>query len=143
MIVGTKDFGNVEVSEKDIIRFPHGLYGFKQFKRFALLSEEGKDSLFMWLQYVDSPEPRFVVTDPHRIAKNYRVSPEAAKAVIPLDNEKDLRLLAITTVTPGTREVYANLKCPVVINARKNVAAQIILEKEDYPMRYYIIKREE
>jgi flagellar assembly factor FliW len=141
MVVSTKDFGNVEVAEKDIIFFPHGLYGFKEFKRFALLSEKGKDSFFLWLQCVDSPEPRFVVTDPLRIVKDYHVSPDAVRAVIPLEEEKNMRLLAITTVTTGTKEVYANLKCPVVINARENIAAQIILEKEDYPIRYYIIKR--
>lgn len=143
MIVNTKDFGNVEVEEEDVIYFPHGLYGFKQYRRFALLSEKGKDSLFMWLQCVDSPEPRFVVTDPHRIAKDYNIPPDAVKAVISLESEKDLRLLAITTVTAGTREAYANLKCPIVINARENIAAQIILEAEDYPMRYYIIKKGE
>lgn len=143
MIVSTKDFGNVEVAEEDIIHFPHGLYGFKQYKRFALLSEKGKDSLFMWLQCVENPEPRFVVTDPIRLMRDYYIPPESVRAVIPLEDEQSMRLLAITTVTAGTKEVYANLKCPVVINAGKNIAAQIILEKEDYPIRYYIIKKGE
>ena len=142
MIISTKDLGNVEISEEDIITFPHGLYGFKEFHRFILLSDNNKNNPFIWLQSVDSREPRFVVIDPFRVFENYNVSVNSVQSCISLGKESDLRLLAITTVTAGTKEIYVNLKCPIVINARENIADQVILDNEDYPLRYYLLKRE-
>ena len=142
MIIATKDLGNVEISEKDIIDFPHGLYGFKDCRHFVLLSDNKENNPFMWLQNVDSREPRFVVIDPLRIFRNYSVPADVVRSFVGLDSEKDLRLLAITTVTKGAKEVYANLKCPIAINARDNIATQVVLDTDDYPIRYYILKRE-
>lgn len=140
MVIDTKDLGSVEIGEKDIIKFPHGIFGFKDCRRFVLLSDKNKDNPFLWLQYVDSREPRFVVVDPLRVFKGYVVPASAARPLIDC-SESDMRLLAITTVTAGADKVYVNLKCPIVINARDNTAAQIILDSEDYPLRYYILKR--
>lgn len=142
MIIKTKDFGNVEICEEDIVKFPHGLYGFEDSKEFVVLSDNKEDNPFMWLQSVRNIEPRFVVIDPMKIFKNYYVPPEAARPLIPIDDERDLRFLAITTVISGAKEVYVNLKCPIVINARENIAAQVILDIDDYPFRYYLVKRE-
>ena len=142
MVINTKDFGNVEISEKDIICFPHGLYGFKDFHRFVLLSDNKEDNPFIWLQCVDSREPRFVVIDPLKVFKNYNIPTDAVKSFISLDDENNLRMLAITTVTEGTKEIYVNLKCPIAINAHDNIAVQVILDNEDYPLRYYILKKE-
>jgi flagellar assembly factor FliW len=142
MVVSTKDLGNVEISEENIIMFPHGLYGFKDFHRFVLLSGKKRDSLFLWLQCVDSREPRFVVIDPLKIIKNYNIPAGAVKSAVTPGDEKNLRILAITTVTSGAKEIYVNLKCPIVINACDNTATQVILDNDDYPLRYYILKRE-
>ena len=142
MIISTKDLGNVEISREDIITFPHGLYGFKNFHRFVLLSDNKKNNPFIWLQCVDSREPRFVVIDPLRVFENYNVPGDCVQSHIPFDDESDLRILAITTVTVGTKEIYVNLKCPIVINARHNIAEQVILDNEEYPLRYYLLKRE-
>jgi len=34
----------------------------------------------------------------------------------------------------------ANLKGPIVINAKKNIAMQVILDKEDYKTKHYILE---
>lgn len=138
MVVHTKEHGDLEVDEKELLQFPHGLYGFEDFKRFVLL-EGGKQSPFMWLQCADSREPRFVVTDPNRFVSGYRVPPAEAAPLVGLESEGSLRILAITTVTAGAKEVYVNLKCPIVVNLRDHVAAQVILD-EEYPLRFYLHK---
>lgn len=142
MVITTKDLGNVEISEEDIVDFPHGLYGFKDCRKFVVLTDNADNNPFMWLQNVDDKEPRFVVVDPIKLFSNYHVPLDAARGLIPITDENDMRFLAITTVTRGAREVYVNLKCPIVINARENVAAQVILDTEDYPIRYYLAKKE-
>lgn len=144
MIVSTKDFGNVEISEDDIIYFPRGLYGFADCRRFALLFDKQKEenNPFMWLQCIEKNGPRFVVIDPLRFFKDYSVLNDETATAISLKDKDDLRLLCIATVTDGAKEVYVNLKCPIAINARDNIAVQAVLDNEDYPIRYYIVKKE-
>lgn len=142
LVVKTKGLGDVEVNAKDIIHFPQGLYGFEDAKNYVLLSGNEEGNPFMWLQCTDSREPRFVVVDPFKIFDNYNVPQNDIHQIIKLDDNKNLRVLAITTVTKGAKDIYVNLKCPIIINARENIAAQIILDNEDYPIRYYMYKGE-
>lgn len=140
LVIKTKGLGNVEVDSKDIIRFPEGLYGFENAKKFVLLSGNEEGNPFMWLQCADSCEPRFVVIDPFKIFNDYNIPANAISPLIKLDDNENLRVLAITTITKGAKDIYVNLKCPIVINARENIATQIILDNEDYPIRYYMYK---
>lgn len=142
LIIKTKGLGDVEVDSKDIITFPEGLYGFENAKKFVLLSGNNEGNSFMWLQFAGNCEPRFVVIDPFKVFSNYNIPEKEISPLIKLDKEENLRVLAITTVTKGAKSIYVNLKCPIVINARENIAAQIILDNEDYPIRYYMYKGE-
>lgn len=142
LLIKTKGLGGVEVDSKDIISFPEGLYGFENTRNFALLSGNEEGNPFMWLQCADSCEPRFVVIDPFKIFSNYNVPAKIIPSILKLDDSASLRVLAITTITKGAKSIYVNLKCPIVINARENIAAQIILDNDDYPIRYYMYKGE-
>jgi flagellar assembly factor FliW len=142
MVIETKDLGNVEIKEKDIIHFPQGLYGFENARNFVLLLGNGGDNPFLWLQCTDNREPRFVVIDPFLVLKDYNVSAASVAPLISLKDEKNMRLLVIATVTAGAKEVYVNLKCPIVLNAQDNIAMQIILDNDDYPIKYYLYARE-
>lgn len=144
MLVKTKGMGYVEVDENDILQFPHGIYGFEKAHRFVLLFNSKKKSKFMWLQCIDSEEPRFAVIDPYAIFEDYDpIIGEDATCAISLKKKENLRLLVIATVTGNVKDVYFNLKCPIVINAEDNIAMQVILDDERYPMRYYVIKSRE
>lgn len=142
MVIQTKDLGDVIIEPKDIIQFPQGLYGFEKTRNFVLLSDNDEENPFMWLQCTDSREPRFVVIDPYRVFKDYHVSAISAPSIISLKGEESMRVLVIATVTSGAKEIFVNLKCPIVINAKDNTAAQIILDNDDYPIRYYLFKKE-
>ncbi|MDR3645346.1 MAG: flagellar assembly protein FliW [Clostridia bacterium] len=142
MIIETKDLGFVEVEESNVIHFPHGIYGFEGAKRYALLSDHDSSNPFLWLQHADSREPCFVVTDAHRLFSDY--SPEVTpqmEETIGLKTPDALRILTIVTVPKDYRGLSLNLKCPILINAADNVAAQVILEDDTYPMRYYLFGR--
>src|SRR5256886_10348038 len=70
MDIATTRFGRLEVNEERIIAFPHGLLGFPQYQRFALI-QTGEENYFFWLQSVDEPSLAFVVTDPAIFFKDY------------------------------------------------------------------------
>ena len=46
----TRDFGEVEISEDDVITFIEPIFGFKDYSRFAVLTEESIGLDFAWLQ---------------------------------------------------------------------------------------------
>jgi flagellar assembly factor FliW len=50
-----------------------------------------------------------------------------------LEPDESVVLLAVTALEPDG--LVANLKAPVVVNARRRLAAQVILEDRAYPLR--------
>lgn len=140
MIIETKFLGHVEVGEKELLRFPRGLYGFEEAKTFALLRRSGdEDNPFFWMQCAEKKEPCFVVADPKTLFSDYNPLIAAAMAEsIGLKSEDALRFLAIVHVDRNGGRIVLNLKCPVIINAAVNIAAQVILEESPYPIDYTI-----
>lgn len=64
-----------------------------------------------------------------------------------VESEEDYFLLAIVTVPSDLTKMTANLKAPVIINIRTCRADQIIVNNDDYEVRYkvydYIKKKKE
>ncbi len=128
MNIITRDFGEVQIDEKTIIEFPNGIIGFEDAKRYALLSPLGEEKFPMWLQSVDGKEPCFVVYDPMQIYPDYKfeISDEEQK-LIKADNDTPYRCLTVAIVPDDYRKTTINLRCPIVMNTRDNIAAQVIL----------------
>ena len=47
--INTSRFGEVEISQDDILEFSEGLLGFGQLRRFVVL-DDPNDEIFAWLQ---------------------------------------------------------------------------------------------
>jgi flagellar assembly factor FliW len=145
MIIESKPFGYVDIEKVDIIHFPRGIYGFEEFHNFVVLKNKKRESNpFMWLQSTEAREPCFAVVDPHSFFEDYKpeISEEDARA-ISLASSELLRYLLVATVPSDVKNMYVNLKCPIIINSGDNTAMQIILENTDYPMRYYLLQKME
>lgn len=135
MNIETRDFGEVEIDESTIITVPSGILGFEDVKRYTLLSPLGEDTFPMWLQAVDSAEPCFVVYDPMLIYPDYRFGiSDEEQAELKIDENTPHRCIAVAIVPDNYKETTINLRCPIVINTRDNIAAQIMLE--DYDFKY-------
>ena len=72
MEIETTRFGKLTVEDDRVMTFPHGLLGFPEQGRFALI-QTGEENYFFWLQSVDEPSLAFVVTDPSIFFKDYEV----------------------------------------------------------------------
>ena len=138
MEISTKYFDRVSVSEKDVIRFENGMFGFENLKEYILISfEPGSDNL-MCLQSTQDSELAFILMNPFNLKKDYE----------PALTDADIRDLGITEATRGVfyyavcvvkddvSEITVNLKCPVVINPDNQTAKQLILEDERYSFRH-------
>lgn len=133
--IETRDFGTIEVDEKDVYDFPNGLYAFEDSKKFALLSPLGDDVYPMWLQSMDDPGLCFIVFNPVLIDGGFTVMlADNERSQLGLDEDGDATALVIAKVPADYKHTTVNMKSPIVINKQQHKAIQVILPL-DYPFR--------
>ncbi len=141
MKITTRVFGEIEIDESKIIRFPSGIIGFPEMTDFALVfdEEKGKDTPIRWLQSLQETGFAMPVMDPLLVAEDY--NPEVEDDyLIPLGEmgAEDTLVLVTVTVPKDLTKMSVNLQAPIVINADSRKATQIIVNSEKYPIKYYI-----
>jgi len=133
-------FGEIEVQEDDIIRFPSGILGFEHVHHYLLL-EHSPGSVFHILQGVDDPAVAFVLIDPRTFRPDYQVA-VARESVkdLELEDGEEAAVFAIVTVPHGDPAgMTANLQAPVLINPRKRLGCQLVLPEGPYGLRHPIL----
>ncbi|NMA73294.1 MAG: flagellar assembly protein FliW [Bacteroidales bacterium] len=140
MRIRTKHFGEIDLDESKIIHFESGILGFEDYNRYTILydSEEGKRSEVSWLQSLDEPSLAIPVINPFFIKEDYNpeVEDELLKPLGEMELE-DIVVLVSITVPSDIRKMSANLKAPFIINAESKKGAQIIVENQEYEIKYY------
>lgn len=141
MKITTRVFGEIEIDDSKIISFPSGIIGFPEMTDFALVydEEKGKDTPIRWLQSLQESEFAMPVMDPLLVAEDY--NPEVEDDyLLPLGamNVEDVLVLVTVTVPKELEKMSVNLQAPIVINADSKKAVQIIVNPEQYPVKYYI-----
>lgn len=138
MKIDTRDFGTIEIDDKTVIGMPDGIIGFENTKKYTLISPLGDGVFPMWLQSVEDKEPCFVVYDPMQIYPDYRFEiSDEEQELLKIDGDTPYRCLAVAIVPENYRQTTINLRCPIVINTRDNIAAQVILDDFDFKCPVY------
>ena len=132
MKVNTRLFGEIEVAEDRIITFTQGLMGFEQYTRYTLIYNSEKKGRIMWLQCLDEPQLAFTVIDPMKVVAEYN------PVVDDVESEGDYFLLSVVTVPSDLTKMTANLKAPIVINMNTKKACQLIVNNDNYEVRYNV-----
>ena len=143
MILNTFRFGEVEVDEDKILEFPDGLFGFEGLRRFVLLSNEDIEP-FHWLQSIDDTDIALAVLDPFIVFPEYKpLVPESVFEELDMQEKSgaDPLLLTVSVIPIEVTRMTTNLMSPIIINAKKRLARQIILETGDYNPREVIYER--
>jgi flagellar assembly factor FliW len=144
MIIETKDLGFVEIDAKNIISFPHGIYGFEDAVRFVILKDNDSENPFMWLQCVDNKQTCFIMVEPSSFINSYNPQiSQQFKDTIKLTSDEALWLAVICTIPKDFKKITLNLKCLVIINSIDNIAMQVILEDDRYSMTYPLLNEAE
>lgn len=141
MLVKTKYFGEIDLSEDKILEFENGIMGFEQYRKYTILydNEEEKKGTIMWFQSVEEPALALPVINPLYIKKDY--NPEVSEELLqPLGeiNEENLCILLILTVPRNVKHTTANLKAPLIVNAETRKGCQAIAENADYEVKYNV-----
>jgi len=141
MLIKTKIFGDVEISDEKILTFEDGIIGFPDLKHFTLLHDEekGTDAGIRYFQSIEEPAFAMPVMNPLMVCENYnpQVSDEFLSSLGDLKDENIVVLVTVTVPTDLTK-MTVNLQGPIIINSDEKKGAQIIVEGNDYPVRYPI-----
>jgi flagellar assembly factor FliW len=134
----TTRFGEIEVDESKIVDMRAGIIGFEHLKKFMLHIQDEKNP-FWWLQSLDEGAIAFVVINPFVVKADYApVIDDNDTKLLEIESADDVVLLTIVTIRQNPFSVSVNLRAPIVVNAKKKIAKQIILEDPAYPVRYYL-----
>ncbi len=138
MNIMTTRFGEIDVDESKIIDMRAGIIGFEHLKKFVLHIQDEKNP-FWWLQSLDESAIAFVVINPFVVKADYEpVIDDNNTKLIEIESADDVVLLTIVTIRQNPFSVSVNLRAPIVVNAKKKIAKQVILEDMAYPVRYYL-----
>ncbi len=141
MKITTRIFGEIDIEDDKIIRFPGGIIGFPELTDFALLhdSDKGVGSAIRWMQSMQEPNFAMPVMDPLVVAPDYNpvVEDELLKPIGEINPESVLVLVTLT-VPKDIKKMSVNLQAPFVINADECKACQIIVDSDDHPVRFPI-----
>jgi len=140
MQVHTTRFGNIEADEASIITFTQPIPGFQEFRRFILLPGPEEGGL-KWLQSTESAELAFILMDPTVVVPEYTVDVRSHDlAELSAKTLDDLDMYTFVVVPEDRTQIRTNLRAPVLLNPTKRLAKQIILDKSDYPIQYFLAK---
>lgn len=141
MLINTKVFGEVEITDDKIITFPGGIIGFPELRRFTLLHDEekGVNAGIRWLQSLEEPGFAMPVMDPLAVKEDYNpeIDDELLTGIgqVTPDN---LLVLVTVRVPSDLTQMSVNLQGPIIINVDNRKACQIIVDADAYPVRFPI-----
>ena len=140
MQITTKVFGEITIDDEKIINFPSGIIGFPELTDFALIHEEekGTDTIH-WLQSLQEPAFAMPVMDPLIVCPDY--NPEVDDELLNSIGEivpEELLVMVTVTIPKDIKNMTVNLKGPMVINAAQRKATQVIVEGDEYQVKFPI-----
>lgn len=138
MLCETK-LGEIEVNEGKILLFEKGIPGFEHLRKFTIVELE-QTKPFCWLTSLEDPTVAFPVVNPWilRVDYSFELS-EADKMDLELESIEDVEVWVIVTIPQkAPNEATVNLFAPIVINVRKNLAKQVLLEGSEYKLKHRI-----
>jgi len=138
VLLATKYLGEIEINTDKIIHFHSGLPGFTDEKQFIIIDLPGND-LIQILQSVTTAELAFIITNPHHFHKDYEFKlDDSTIESLELKEEQDVAIFTIMTLKDPFKNSTINLQAPIVINSRKKLGKQYILNETKYAMRFHI-----
>lgn len=140
MLVKTKFFGEVDLPEEKIITFDRGLIGLENYKKFTILYDcEKEETNISWFQSVDDAAFAMPVIKPWLVKEDYNpvVEDELLQGLGEL-TEENLVILLTMNVPSDLKQMSVNLKAPLIINSDTRKGAQIIVENQDYEVKYKV-----
>jgi len=139
MEVLTKTNGIVQVQDDKILTFEEGLFGFEDYKKFALIDSEYEP--FIWLQSIENQNLAFLIIDPFLVCSSYEADiDDSSLAKIGVTKPEDVVIMTIVTVPQDGSAITANFQGPLVINKQNKKCLQVILTDNRWTTKVDIVQ---
>ena len=137
MLIETR-FGTSEINDSKIISFPSGLPGFEELHQFIIIEVSDTKPIY-WLQSTENEHVALPVIISFAILNDYNIDiRENELEDLHMENKNDLLVLNVVVIPEDIRNMTVNLAAPVVINAKRGIGKQIIIDAAELPLRYPI-----
>lgn len=135
MLIETR-FGMSETNDNKIINFYSGLPGFEDLHQFIII-EVGDTKPIYWLQSVENKHIALPVIVSFAILSDYNINiRENELEDLQIESKNDLLILNVVVIPEDVKNMTVNLAAPVVINAKRAIGKQIIIDANELPLRY-------
>ena len=136
MKIKSTRFGELEVAEEQLFKFPHGIPGFPDETVFFLIPFDEK-SPFFYLQSTTEANLTFLLADPFAFIKDYEffLEDEVARE-LDLSQENPPQVFLIANVKEKLADMTVNLLAPLVMNGLNHTGRQVILDKPGYSIHH-------
>lgn len=142
MLTKTRFFGEVDIDESKILTFDNGIMGFEDMKRWTIIydEEKGSDTPISWFQSLDCEGLALPIINPFSVTSKYEpiVEDELLKSLGDFKDEDLVIFLTITIPKEDPSKTTANFKAPLLINSKNHKGMQVIVNNEDYPVKFSI-----
>ena len=140
MVIKTGRFGELTISDAEVIQIPNGILGFPELHRYCLV-DPSDDTLILWLQSVERPEVAFPLLEPKIFKPDYSARLSAAELrELNLGNINQSAVFSILTIPTDISQMTANTKAPLVINLKDSIGRQVVLQENEYSIKQPVFK---
>lgn len=136
MLIDTDRFGTFDTKESKIIKFPLGLPGFEDLFKFIILEVNNTKPIF-WLQSTENKFIALPVIISFEILEDYNIDVrENELDELNIDSKNDLLIMNVVVIPSDLKEMTVNLAAPILINAKRGIGKQIIIDANELPIRF-------
>jgi flagellar assembly factor FliW len=126
---------------QDVIEMVSPLPGFETCRRLVLMAAPDI-APFARIQGLDGGTPSFLVVPPQAVAGNYpQTLADGDREKLQAGDGETLLWLSIVRVeTDGGDRAFANLRAPLVINPRRMLGLQVIIDDEQLSINHPLLQ---
>ena len=136
----TSRFGKITYNPEDVLTFTQPIIGFIQFRRFVLIPGPEGGSL-LWMQSVEKGDLAFLLMNPYEVVPDYTIQvSEYDLAELGTAEETELKVYTLLVVPANPAEIRTNLRAPILINPKTRLAKQLVMDRSDYPIQYFLVQ---
>ena len=138
MKLETTRFGVIDFDENMIIEMKGPILGFERLTKYIILKQDEKNQ-FNWFQSIEDGSLAFIIMNPQVIKPDYEPEiNDADVSLLEIEKPEDVILMSIITIRSNPALISANLRAPIVINFRKRLAKQVVLDNSEHPIQHEI-----
>jgi flagellar assembly factor FliW len=136
MLIDTDRFGCFDTKDSKLIEFPSGLPGFEDLRYYIIL-EIAQTKPIYWLQSTENKYIALPVILTFEILDDYYIDiRENELEDLSVESQNDLLVMNVVVIPDQVEQMTVNLAAPLVINTKRGIGKQIIIDAQALPVRW-------